>query len=83
MLTCVSRSSPSLQIPVRALVLQGGPTHLFSQTTPLLCSALVDAGFEVDTFDDIESGLAELRRGLHGLLVVHCLRWTMKQSDRA
>lgn len=74
--------SEPLPVPHRALVLSGGPTHPFAETTPLLESILESAGLRVDTYVDIETGLSELRHGEHGLLVAHCLRWSMKQDEK-
>jgi type 1 glutamine amidotransferase len=65
----------------RALLLVGGP-HPFDETTPVVEKIVGDAGFASETFDDIEAGLRELRKGAHALLVVHCLRWSMTQSPK-
>ena len=67
---------------MRNLVLSGGPTHPWDQTTPRLVRMLADAGFASNVFEDIEQGLRELTRAPHALLTVHCLRWTMLQSQK-
>ena len=67
---------------MRNVVLSGGPTHAFDETTPRLVRILADAGFESTVFDDIEQGVRELARNPPALLTVHCLRWTMMQSEK-
>jgi len=67
---------------MRNLVLSGGPTHAFDQTTPRLVRTLADAGFESTVFEDIEQGVRQLAREPCALLTVHCLRWSIVQAQK-
>jgi type 1 glutamine amidotransferase len=67
---------------MRNLVLSGGPTHAFDQTTPRVVRTLADAGFESTVFEDIERGLRQLAGEPCALLTVHCLRWSMVQAEK-
>ena len=67
---------------MRNLVLSGGPTHAFDETTPRVVRTLADAGFESTVFEDIEQGLRQLAREPCALLTVHCLRWSMVQAEK-
>ena len=67
---------------MRNLLLSGGPTHAFGETTPRLVRMLAAAGIETTVFDDIEHGVQQLARAPFALLTVHCLRWSMVQTEK-
>ena len=67
---------------MRNLMLSGGPTHPFDQTTPRVVRMLAKAGFETTVFEDIEQGLRHLAGDSPALLTVHCLRWSMVQMEK-
>ena len=67
---------------MRNLLLSGGPTHAFGETTPRVVRMLAAAGIETIVFDDIEEGVRHLAREPFALLTVHCLRWSMLQAEK-
>lgn len=67
---------------MRNLLLTGGPTHAFAETTPRVERMLAAAGFETAVFEDIEDGVRRLAREPFSLLTVHCLRWSMVQTEK-
>jgi len=67
---------------MRNLLLSGGPTHAFDQTTPRVVRLLDAAGFETTVFEDIEEGARHLAGEPFALLTVHCLRWSMVQAEK-
>ncbi|HKP66046.1 MAG TPA: ThuA domain-containing protein [Casimicrobiaceae bacterium] len=67
---------------MRNLLLSGGPTHAFDQTTPRVVRMLAAPGFKTTVFEDIEEGVGYLARERFALLTVHCLRWSMVQTEK-
>src|SRR3982751_2286923 len=67
---------------MRNVLLSGGPTHAFDQTTPRVVRTLAKAGFDSTVFEDIEQGLRQLAAEPCALLTVHCLRWSMVQAEK-
>lgn len=61
----------------RALLLTGGPTHPFEETTPLLSALTAEAGCEVAIVEDPDEAGARLRTDAWDLFVLNTLRWRM------
>lgn len=63
--------------PATARILSGGFGHPFSESTPLLASALEEVDVTCQVITDVESGARSLASDPVDLLVVNALRWRM------
>lgn len=62
---------------VENLLLSGGFSHPFHETTPALASLLAESGVRSTVTEDLEGGIAALARGGFGMVTVNVLRWRM------
>lgn len=72
----VAHAGPT-RAPVENLLLTGGFSHPFHETTPALTAILGAAGVRSHVHEDIEAGIAALASGRYPMLTVNALRWRM------
>lgn len=65
----------------RALILSGGYSHPYHESSPALAELVAEAGFEPLIEDDIDAALTSLAER-PALLVVNTLRWSMTQHEK-
>ncbi|MFN2100017.1 ThuA domain-containing protein [Altererythrobacter sp. MF3-039] len=64
-----------------ALILSGGYSHPFRESSPALCELIVEAGWDPLIEDDIDAAVSALS-GPPDLLAVNSLRWSMTQHEK-
>ncbi|TNE49114.1 MAG: hypothetical protein EP341_08545 [Sphingomonadales bacterium] len=64
-----------------ALILSGGYSHPFEESSPALAEILREAGFQTQIENDIDIAIAELDRS-PTVLAVNSLRWSMTQHEK-
>ena len=65
----------------RALILSGGYSHPFGESTAALAGVIAEAGYEVVVEEDIDAAIAALD-DRPDLLAVNALRWSMTQHEK-
>ncbi len=65
------------------LLLSGGFSHPFHETTPALASLLGEVGVRSTITEDLEAGIAALAGGGFGMVTVNVLRWRMEAERYA
>lgn len=74
-------SEPSA--PVENLLLSGGFSHPFHETTPALAAVLASEGVRSTITEDLEGGIASLASGRFRMVTVNVLRWRMEAERYA
>ncbi len=70
-------------VPVDNLLLSGGFSHPFHETTPALRAILAEVGVRSTVTEDLEEGIAALTRGAFAMVTVNVLRWRMEAERYA
>ena len=65
------------------LLLTGGHSHPFHETTPALAAILRESGVSSTATDDLEGGIAELATGRFAMVTVNALRFGMRAERYA
>lgn len=69
--------------PIANLILSGGFSHPFHETTPALAALLGSVGVRSTITEDLEGGIAALANGRFRMVTVNVLRWRMEAERYA